>query len=334
MFEETPDVLYGLPHVSIEMRESDFVNLQKNDLVREYAVMNIEIGGVKKAGKIRRRGDFSRRFPKPSFHVITEDGERHYIASNIDKSYCRTVFAYMIFKKYGFLVPDAEFVALSVNNKYQGLYISREHIDEKFFERRSIGINSHYEINRGGMFSLKNGHNTAIDFKKNYPEGSMNYDDLNILISALEENNVNRITNVLNIENIALYSFISSAIRNYDGFRNNIHICNIAKGTSGGKFEIVPFDLDQTFMSPIVNGYFPKYENGLLEHAEEIFIDGGDREQYVLDIMNDIRKYGIADGIIDSLRNEIFQAYKADPYLRAENLDEYIAQLKQSIESF
>lgn len=330
MFEETPDVLYGLPHVSIEMRESDFVDLRKNDFVNEYAAINIEIGGVKKTGRIRRRGDSSRRFPKPSFHVITEDGERHYIASNIDKSYCRKVFAFMIFKKYGFHVPEAHFVALSVNNKYQGLYISREHVDKKFFDRRGIGLNSHYEINLGGMFSFQDGHNSMTDFRKRYPEGSMIYDDLNILISALDNNDVNRIASVLNVENAAMYSLISSAIRNNDGIKKNIQICNIANGTGRGKFEIIPFDMDLTLLYPNASNYFPKYENGLMERAEEIFLDG-DREQYVLDIMNDIRKIGIADGIVDSLRNVIFEAYKNDPYLQAENLDEHIAQFKHCI---
>jgi spore coat protein H len=334
--KETPLELFGLPHVAIEMRESDFALLRKNALVNEYAAITIEKDGVKKTGKIRRRGHLSRYFPKPSFHIKTDDGDWHYVAANVDKSYCREVFANIIFKKTGdFLVPKTEFVALSVNNVYQGLYISREPIDEKFFESRNIKINSLYAIRSGGMFTFKGGYNSAMSFEKLIPQSSINYDDLNVLISVLDKNDEEKIRSVLNIDNVAEYSLISSAINNYDGITKNLHICNTK---NDGKFQIIPYDLDLTFGNMGESGFvipdnFPKFENGLLEKAEDIYFNrnGRQREEYLSATSHYIDRYGNILGILDSLKSEISQAYKNDPYLSGENLDEHIAKIKTYI---
>ena len=333
---ENPLKLFGLPHVAIEMREDDFASLRKNALVNEYAAITVERDGVKKYGKIRRRGNLSRYFPKPSFHIKTDDGDWHLVASNIDKSYCREIFANIIFEKEGgFLVPKTEFVALSVNNVYQGIYISHEPIDENFFERRNVIINSLYGIRSGGMFTFKNGRNSAMNFEKLIPQSSINYDDLNILISVLDKNDKEKIKSVLNMENAAKYSFISSAINNYDGITKNFLICNTK---SDNKFRIIPYDLDLTFGQTGESGFviaseIPKFENGLLERAEDIFFNdyGGKREEYVGMALYYIDYYGNRIGILDSLKNEISQAYKNDPYLQGENLDEYIEKIKSYI---
>jgi len=319
---ETHSEVFGLPHVAIEMRESDFADLKKNALLNEYAAITIERGGIKESGKIRRRGNSSRALPKPSFHIKTDGGDWHYVASNIDKSYCKEVFANIAFEKFGgFLVQKTEFVALSINNIYQGLYISREPIDEKFFQRRSIGINSLYRIRYGGMFTFKDGHNSAVDFEKLVPQSSVNYDDLNTLISALDKNDSEKIKNILNIENAAKYSFISSVIGNFDGITNNIHIYNAKKDN---KFRIIPYDLDLTFWT--IN----KFENGLLERAEDIYLSeyGLKREQC---IDSTSRYIGSLVGVLDSLKNKISQAYENDPYLQGENLDWHISQIKRRI---
>jgi spore coat protein CotH len=321
---DTPSEVFGLPHVTIEMRESDFAGLLKDALVSEYAAITIERNGVKEYGKIRRRGNISRYFSKPSFHIKTNGGEWQYVASNIDKSYCKEVFANIIFEKTGnFFVPKTEFVALSINNIYQGLYISREPIDEKFFQRRNIGINALYKVNFGGKFTFKDGHNSAMDFRKLIPQSSLNYDDLNILISALDKNDSEKIKNVSNIDNVAKYSFISSVINNGDGITNNLHIYNTK---NDARFYIIPCDMDMTFDG----NEFLKFENGLLERAEDIYLSeyGLKREQC---IDSTSRYIGSLVGVLDSLKNKISQAYENDPYLQGENLDWHISQIKRRI---
>jgi len=324
---EQPSELFGLPHIAIEMRESDFVELQKDALVNEYAAITIERDGVKEPGKIRRHGNFSRYFPKPSFHIKTSGGDWYYAASNSDKSYCRDVFAKAVFKKAGdFLVPNTEFVALSVNNIYQGLYISSETIDREFFRRRNIEVNSLYRISQHGKFTFKDGENSAMSFEKLIPESLVDYNDVNILISALDQNDGRKIESVLNVENAAKYSFISSAINNVDGITKNIYICNTK---SDNKFRIVPYDLHLTF-SWQVDKYGPipaKFENGLLERAEDIYLNkyGLEREWYVNRTLHDI---GNLFGILDSLQMKISWAYKNDPYHQGENLDAHIAGIK------
>ncbi|MCL1945645.1 MAG: CotH kinase family protein [Chitinivibrionia bacterium] len=336
---EVPQKLFGLPHIAIEMREDDFADLRKNALVNEYAAITIEKDGVKKTGKIRRRGNSSRYYPKPSFHIKTDEGDWHYVAQNADKSYCREVFANIIFEKDGdFLVPKTHFVALSINNVYQGLYISREPIDEKFFERRNVKINSLYRITMSGAFTFKDGRNSSMSFEKLIPQSSINYDDLNILISALDENDKERIKKILNIDNVAKYSFMCSSIYHIDGITNNIHICNTK---NDGKFQIIPYDLDFTFGNTREDGFviptnFPKFENGLLEKAEDIYLSENDsitgkllkREDVVFNTLHNIDN--IIE-ILDSLKNEFSQAYKFDPYIQGENLGEHIAEIKTYI---
>ena len=328
---ENPLKLFGLPLVAIEMREGDFANLRKNALVNEYAAITIERDGVKKYGKIRRRGNSSRYFPKPSFHIKTDGGDWHLVASNVDKSYCREILANIIFEKNGnFLVPKTEFVALSVNNVYQGIYISREPIDEKFFARRNVKINSLYGMGDAGIFTFNAERNSAMNFEKLIPQSSINYDDLNILISALDKNDKEKIERVLNMENAANYSFISSAIHNSDGTFGNLHICN---AKSDGKFQIISYDLDLTFGQTFYDGFvipnnFVKFENGLLEKAEDIYLNGMIRKEFVIKVFDN---YGKFSEILDSLKNEISQAYKNDPYLQGENLDGHIEEIKSYI---
>jgi len=321
----TPLTVFGLPHVAIEMRESDFINLQKDALVNEYAAITIEINGVKKTGRMRRRGSTSRHFPKPSFRLKTSDGDWDYVAANADKSYCREILANIIFgKDDNFLVQELKFVALSINNIYQGLYISREPINEKFFERRNIAVNSLYRIRWAGEFTSKDGHNSAMDFQKIIPESSINYDDLNILISALDENNPKKIEQILHIDNVAKYSLISSAINNSDGISNNLYIFN---AKNDNRFQIIPYDLDVTFRNPYK---FHKFENGLLERAENIYLKNREleREQY---IETYVSGWDNLFGILNILKNEISQAYKNDPYHQGENLDEHIEEIKRYI---
>ena len=325
---ETPLTLYGLPHVAIEMRESDYRDLLKNALVNEYAAITIERDGRKLHGQIRRRGHSSRYFPKPSFKIRTDCGENlNFIASNIDKSYLREVFSNIIFESFGFIVPKNEFVAISINNVYQGLYFTREQIDEKFFERRNIEVNSLYAMRNYGRFTFENGYNSQMSFEKIIPQSSTNYNDLNILISALDENEHKNITGFLDVENAANYSFISSAINNDDGITKNLHIVNTKPSN---KFEIIPYDLDLTFGQTMTEGVvipkrLPKFENGLLERAEEIFLRGREREPF-------LRIFSYCDlYVLDSLKSEISQAYKNDPYLRGENLDEHIEKIKNYI---
>jgi len=185
------------------------------------------------------------------------------------------------------------------------------------------------------MFTFKNGRNSAMNFEKLIPQSSINYDDLNILISVLDKNDKEKIKSVLNMENAAKYSFISSAINNYDGITKNFLICNTK---SDNKFRIIPYDLDLTFGQTGESGFviaseIPKFENGLLERAEDIFFNdyGGKREEYVGMALYYIDYYGNRIGILDSLKNEISQAYKNDPYLQGENLDEYIEKIKSYI---
>jgi len=332
MESENPVTLYGLPHIAIEIRESDFNVLIKDALVNEYKAITIEQDGIKKHGKIRRRGNLSRYFPKPSFNLEVDDEEWHLVASNIDKSYCREVFGYNIFMTYGdFFVPKTKFIALSINNVYQGLYILREPIDEKFFARRkNAEINSLYEIRTGGRFTFKDGHNSEMDFEKHLPQNSVNYDDLNILISALDKKENYKIIECINEYNIFTYSLISSVINHHDGITKNLYIANTKPGN---KFEIIPYDLDLTFgiradENFVIPAKLPKFENGLLEQAEEIFLNGRDREYFKIMIISYIkRKFEF----LDHLKNEISEAYKNDPYLQDEDLDEHIAQIKEYI---
>jgi len=329
--KETPSTLFGLPHVAIEMRESDFVNLQRNSLVNEYAAVTVEIGGVKKHGQIRRRGNSSRYFQKPSFNIDTDEGRRHYAAVNFDKSYCREIFASLIFQKHGFHVQKMEFVSLSINNVYQGLYISREPLDEHFFKRRNIEINSLYGI-RNGEFTFKDGRNSAMGFQKIIPESSIDYNDLNILISALDENNHAKIEQLLHINSAANYSFISSAINNSDGITKNLHIYSSKKDN---KFHIIPYDLDLTFGQTLEDSFalphnIPAFRNGLLEKAEELFLQNSaihDRNIHIKYVFEDVSLLNT----LDSLKQEISLAYKNDPYLKGENLDRHITEIKEYI---
>lgn len=331
---ENPETLFGLPHIAIEIRESDYTKLLKDALVNEYAAITIEHDGVKKTGKIRRRGNVSRYFPKPSFNLEFDDEEWHLVASNIDKSYCREVFGYEIFKAWrDFSVPKTEFIALSVNNIYQGLYILREPIDEKFFERRNIVINSLYEVKNGGKFTFKDGHNSTMDFEKHFPKTSVNYGDLNVLISALDENDDFIISNIVSINNIAKYSFMSSAINHYDGITKNLYIANTKPDN---KFQLIPYDLDLTFgmradESFVIPQKTPIFKNGLLEQAEEIFLNSF-REVNRKNAVNAAKQYINSNlRILDNLKNEISQAYENDPYLQDENLDEHIAKIKEYV---
>jgi len=304
--------------------------------VNEYAAINITQNGVRQTGRMRRRGHSSRYFPKPSFHVITNNDKRHFVSSNIDKSYLRQIFANTIFEKAGFAVPKTEHVALSVNGVFAGLYLYREPIDSNFFRRRNIRINSLYEIRSGARFTFEGGFNTAMSFEKHIPQSSVNFSDLNILISALDSKDSETISDVLDIENAALYSLISSAINNSDGITKNLYIYNDKRD---GKFRIIPYDLDLTFGQTLFDGVVSantihKFENGLLERAEEIFLNaaGAKRQDIISNILYNMAGYADNQGILSDLKVKISQAYGNDPYLRGENLYEHFEKIRMFIE--
>jgi hypothetical protein len=94
---------------------------------------------------IRLRGESSRGYPKKSYKVNFPPEARYngrdklnLISEWTDATFCREYLAYDLYRRAGLPAPEANFIRLFVNDKYLGLYLDVEQMDQRFLARNGF----------------------------------------------------------------------------------------------------------------------------------------------------------------------------------------------------
>ncbi len=260
-------------YIEIESDSLDliFQNVESN---QEYPATFIFDDGVVRDTVpnigFRLRGNTSRFSQKKSFKVSFNTFERGRKYQGVEKlnlngehndpSILRARVCWDIHREFQVPASRTNHMELYINDSYYGLYLNVEHIDENFVKRifgnnngnlykclwpatltfRGSGDPEEYQFTSGGR--------RAYDLKTN-TEGD-DYSDLAYFISVL--NNVpdpffvSSIQEVFNVNGYLRALAVDVLIANWDGYWYNKNNFYLYRNTRTGKFEYIPYDLDNT----------------------------------------------------------------------------------------
>ena len=218
----------------------------------------------------RLRGNTSRQAAKKSFKLSFNTyvpGREFYGLEKMnvngehnDPSLIRSKVSWDILRLAGVPAPRSNHVDLYINDEYYGIYINVEHIDDEFVDNRFGSDEGNlykclwpadlvYLGSDPNLYKFKNGGRRAYDLKTN--TGDDNYSDIAYFIDVLNNTSPTdllcELDKVLNVDNMIRAMVVDILIGNWDGplyNKNNFYLYN---NPVSGKFEFIPYDLDNTF---------------------------------------------------------------------------------------
>lgn len=225
----------------------------------------------------RLRGNTSRWSRKKSFKVsfntFTPGGKYYGVekmnlnGEHNDPSVIRSKVMWDILRKWDIPAPRANHVRVYINGLYYGLYINVEHIDEEFVLSR-FGNNDGnlykclypadlaYLGSNPDSYKIWTGDRWVYELKTNEEEND--FSDLAALIGVLEHaSDESLVCNLNAIFNTYDYLKIMAAqiyCGDWDGYIYNKNNFYLYHNTETGKFEYIPYDVDNTFGIDWFNG--------------------------------------------------------------------------------
>lgn len=218
----------------------------------------------------RLRGNTSRYSAKKSFKIsfnTYESGRDFYGLEKMnlngehnDPSVVRAKLCWDLLRWRQVPAPRSNHVQVYINGNYYGLYISVEHIDEEFAESRFGNKDGNLfkclypaDLNYIGqnpdVYKMMSGDHRTYDLKTNTELDD--YSDLAHFIDVLNNTPINQLANALepvfNVQDYLKIMALDVLTSNWDGYIFNKNNFYLYHNTNTGKFEYIPYDLDNTF---------------------------------------------------------------------------------------
>ena len=218
----------------------------------------------------RLRGNTSRYSAKKSFKIsfnTFEPGRKWYGLEKLnlngehnDPSIIRAKLCWDLLNDFNIPGARSNHVEVYINNNYYGLYINVEHIDEEFVKSR-FGNNDGnlfkclwpvdlvYFGTNPDLYKFTVGDRRAYDLKTNKEEDD--YSDLAHFIDILNNTPDNQflceLEKVFNVYDYLKVIAVDVFTGNWDGYIYNKNNFYLYHNTETGKFEYIPYDLDNTY---------------------------------------------------------------------------------------
>lgn len=218
----------------------------------------------------RLRGNTSRYSQKKSFKVSFNrfiKGGKYYGVEKLnlngehnDPSVIRSKVGWDLLRNRNIPAPRSNHVQVYINGDYYGLYISVEHIDEEF-------IKSRFRYNDGNLFKclwpadlnylgddpdlykFESGGRRAYELKIN--KEADDYSDfahfIDILNNTPDGELYCKLDEVFNVNDYLKVIALDILSGNWDGYIYNKNNFYVYHNTATGKFEYIPYDIDNTF---------------------------------------------------------------------------------------
>jgi len=218
----------------------------------------------------RLRGNTSRYSQKKSFKVSfnTFEPGRKYMGlekmnlngEHNDPSIIRSKLCWDVLRKLEIPAPRSNHVEVYINENYYGLYINVEHIDEEFVDSRFDNSDGNlykclwpasleYRGSNPDSYKFEQGDRRTYDLKTNVEEDD--YSDIAEFIAVLTQTSnedfqceIEKVFNVNDYLKVMAYDILYS---NWDGYIYNKNNFYLYHNIETGKFEWIPYDLDNTF---------------------------------------------------------------------------------------
>lgn len=218
----------------------------------------------------RLRGNTSRRSKKKSFKISFNTfvhGRKYHGLEKMnlngehnDPSVIRSKLCWDLLRHFELPAARANHVRVYINGKYYGLYINVEHIDEQFVKSRFGNRDGNlykclwpadlaYRGKDPDVYKFTSGGRRAYDLKTN--KAKDDYSDLAHFIDVLDNTPdsaflcaIQKVFNVYDYLKVIAFDVVTG---NWDGYIYNKNNFYLYHNTATGKFEYIPYDLDNTF---------------------------------------------------------------------------------------
>jgi hypothetical protein len=218
----------------------------------------------------RLRGNTSRQSRKKSFKVsfntFKEGGKYQGVekmnlnGEHNDPSVMRSKIMWDILRKWDIPAPRANHVRVYINGSYYGLYINVEHIDEEFAKSRFGNKDGNlykclypadlaYRGLDPASYKIWNGSRWVYELTTNEEEDD--FTDLAKFIGVLHNSNDEALScdldRVFNTPDYLKTMAVQIFCGDWDGYMYNKNNFYLYHNTRTGKFEYIPYDVDNTF---------------------------------------------------------------------------------------
>ncbi|HUL44814.1 MAG TPA: CotH kinase family protein [Bacteroidota bacterium] len=249
-----------VPEISITLSPNDSLELFSRDpFSNDFVNASLSCNGhIWKKIELRFKGRSNRPYPKKSFRIRFPDDQPFRGARQInlhamytDKSFLREKLAWSIFEDLHDLAPHAEYVRLTINQAYQGLYLIVDHVDKYFLGVHKKEKPSLYEA--AGEYALAELNTVPDKLLKLYYTKHLeddHYDDLKDLIRNLQdtpdtlfEETADRLFDMNSV-----YHWFTANILTMSGdsYSKNYYLYK-RSASPEEKWVIIPWDYDLTF---------------------------------------------------------------------------------------
>ncbi len=219
---------------------------------------------------IRFRGNTSRQSAKKSIKISfnTYNTRQSFFGlekmnlngEHNDPSIIRSKLCWDLCRSFGVPAPRSNHILLYINEVFWGVYINVEQIDEEFADLRFGNKKGNlykclypadlaYRSKNPDDYKYTSGSRRTYSIKTN--ELADDYTDLANFIDVLNntplENLPNELDKVLNVGTLLRLIVLDVFTGNWDGPFYNKNNFYLYKNTFTGKFELIPYDLDNTF---------------------------------------------------------------------------------------
>ncbi|MFN3529681.1 MAG: CotH kinase family protein [Bacteroidia bacterium] len=335
-----------------------------------------EIHSLQQVG-LRLRGNTSRNAAKKSFRISINsfqagrrfDGYKNLnlIASHNDPGIIRAKMYFDLSRGLEAVGSRSAHAALYINGQYYGLYTNVEHINDDFVQHRYGNKNGNlykclfpadlaYISNHPNDYKFMAQGRRVYDLKTN--EQADDYTGLANLIRTIHHTPAAQIychlDTLLNIEDFLLMQAIDVATGHWDGYynKNNFYLY---QNSRTGKFEFIPYDVDNTFgidwfninwmtINPYQfkpsNQARPLYEK-LMDNAQtrdiysfylrkvSQYLQSGQFQNWVDSLHNRITPYALSDSF-----RTLDYGYNAQSFLQSTQHTQAIGHVKQGVKPF
>jgi spore coat protein H len=250
-----------IPIYNLFIKPNRLIKLKKDIWSNESVIGKLDIQNKRYDIDVMYRGYYVREFIKKSYHIHfykpkTWNGakELHLNAEYKDHSLMRNKLSFDFFSNIGVMAPSAEHVFLVLNGKQEGVYLQLESVDEYFFKKRNIPVQSiFYAVDGDANFSLISEYDNApkkslemgYEIKYGLDEECLFLQEFIFKVNTLlREEFEQEIGNYINVETYLRWLAGVVCTQNFDGFVQNYALC---RNGDAGLFEVLPWDYDATW---------------------------------------------------------------------------------------
>jgi len=264
-----------VPRIDLTISVSNLQNLYADpESNNEYLTVFTFTRGDSTEGPIevglRFRGDTIRNNQKKSFRIsfnsINQGFDLHGIekmdlnADVNDPSLVRSKLGWELFRHMGVPGSRCNHVLLYINNDFYGVYLSTEHIDERF-------VKSRFDNNDGNLYrnlfpadltflgSSQDDYKYEYDGRRVYAlrtnEEWDDYADLAFLITTLDQYGGEQLKveleRIINVQQYLKVMAVDVMAGNWDGYAGDKNNFYLYRDQVTGRFEYIPYNLENSF---------------------------------------------------------------------------------------